>query len=207
MAPSDTRTIWDIICSCFSTLFACAWIAVHPNIPEDSMEILRRRIMIMTYVLLAPEMVIIWAARQHRDANLLAEKFQIEGHPSWSKAHASVLIMEGFTLYEKGRPIRVIEWKGLEALARAGRVDWPNITERKIKDRSKGDYLSKGIGGHNSSIFMIAHLLFMVGQARSVFCSCASHGGLWRVRQDKLSQTTLRRMIFFLRIVVSYRST
>ena len=62
----------------------------------------------MTYVLLAPEMVIIWAARQPRDANLLVEKFQIEGHPSWSKAHASVLIMEGFTLYEKGRPIRVL---------------------------------------------------------------------------------------------------
>jgi hypothetical protein len=147
-APSDTRTTWNIICSCFSTLFACAWIAVHPNIPapEDSRwKILRRRIMIMTYVLLAPEMVIIWAARQHRDANVLAEKFQIEGRPGWTKTHAFFLIMGGFTLHAKGRPIRVLEWKDLEALARAGRVDWPSITEQEIKDRSKGDYLSKGI--------------------------------------------------------------
>ena len=147
-ALSDTRTIWNIICSCFSTLFACAWIAVHPNIPapEDSRwKILRRRIMIMTYVLLAPEMVIIWAARQHRDANVLAEKFQIEGRPVWTKTHAFLLIMGGFTLHAKGRPIRVLEWKDLEALARAGRIDWPNITEQEIKDRSKGDYLSKGI--------------------------------------------------------------
>ena len=53
--------------------------------------------------------------------------------------------MGAFTLHAKGRPIRVLEWKDLEALARAGRVDWPNITEQEIKDKSKGDYLSKGI--------------------------------------------------------------
>ena len=53
--------------------------------------------------------------------------------------------MGGFTLHAKGRPIRVLEWKDLEALARAGRVDWPTITEQEIKDRSKDDYLSKGI--------------------------------------------------------------
>jgi hypothetical protein len=50
-----------------------------------------------------------------------------------------------FTLYTKGRLIRVLEWNDLEALARAGMVDWPNISEQEIKDRSKGDYLSKGI--------------------------------------------------------------
>ena len=147
-APSNSRTIWSIIWSCFSTVFACAWIAVHPNIPapEDSAwKILRRRMMIMAYVLLAPEMVIIWAARQHRDAKVLAEEFQIKGRPSWTKTHAFFLIMGGFTLHTKGRPLRVLEWKDLEALARAGRVDWPNITEEEIKDRSKGDYLSKGI--------------------------------------------------------------
>ena len=147
-APSNTRTIWNIIWSCFSTLFACAWIAVHPNIPapEDSRwKILRRRMMIMAYVLLGPEIVIIWAARQHRDANVLAKKFQIEGRPGWTKTHAFFLIMGGFTLHANGRPIRVLEWKDLKALARAGRVDWPSITEEEIKDRSKGDYLSKGI--------------------------------------------------------------
>jgi hypothetical protein len=147
-APSNTRTIWNIIWSCFSTLFACAWIAVHPNIPapgDSRWKILRRRIMIMTYVLLAPEIVIIWAARQHRDANILAEKFQTEGRPGWTKTHAFFLIMGGFTLHAKRRPIRVLGWENLEALARTGRIEWPDITEEEIKDRSKGDYLSKGI--------------------------------------------------------------
>ena len=147
-ATSNTRTLWNIIFSCFSTLFACAWIAVHPNIPapgDSSWKIFCRRMMIMIFVLLAPELVIIWAARQHHDAKILAIKFQIEGRPGWTKTHAFFLIMGGFTLHAKGRPIRVLEWKDLRALARAGRVDWPNITKEEIKDRSKGDHLSKGI--------------------------------------------------------------
>ena len=147
-APSNTRTIWNIIWSCFSTLFACAWIAVHPNIPalkDSRWEILRRRIMIMAFVLVAPEMVIMWAARQHRDARLLVEEFRIKGRPGWTKTHAFFLIMGGFTLYSQGKPLRVLEWRELEALARAGRINWPDITEEEIKDKSKGDYLSKSI--------------------------------------------------------------
>ena len=101
--------------------------------------------MIMAYVLLAPEMIIIWAARQHRDARLLAEEFQIKGRPGWTKTHAFFLIMGGFTLHAQGRPLRVLEWRDLEALARAGWIDWPDITEEEIKDKSKGDFLSKGI--------------------------------------------------------------
>jgi hypothetical protein len=154
----NSRTIWNIIWSCFSTVFACAWIAVHPNIPapkDSQWKILRRRMMIMAYVLLAPEMVIIWAARQHRDAKFLAEEFQNKGRPGWTKTHAFFLIMGGFTLHAGGKPLRVLEWKDLEALARAGRIDWPNITEEEIKDRSKGDYLSKGIVVLQTTWFII----------------------------------------------------
>ena len=86
-----------------------------------------------------------WAARQHRDAKVLAEEFQIKGRPGWTKPHAFFLIMGGFTLYKRGKPLRVLEWRDLQVLAGAGRIAWPDITEKEIKDRSKGDYLSKGI--------------------------------------------------------------
>ena len=157
-APSNTRTIWNIIWSCLSTLFACAWIAVHPNIPapkDSQWKIFRRRMKIMAYVLLAPEMIIIWAARQHHDAGLLAKDFQIKGRPTWTKTHAFFLIMGGFTLYEKGNPLRVLDWRDLEALVRAGRIDWPDITEEEIKDKSKGDYLSKSIVVLQSTWFIV----------------------------------------------------
>jgi hypothetical protein len=45
-----TRSIWGIIWSCLSTIFACTWIAVHPNIPgphESEWAVLRRRVEIM----------------------------------------------------------------------------------------------------------------------------------------------------------------
>ena len=61
------RTEWNIISSCFATLFACSWVAIHPNIPPQSdsfIRILVRRLMMMGYMLIVPEMVIFWAARQ-----------------------------------------------------------------------------------------------------------------------------------------------
>jgi len=99
----------------------------------------------MAQVLFAPELVVMWAVRQHRDAKVLTEEFQIKGRPGWTKTHAFFLIMGGFTLYKRGKPLRVLEWRDLQVLAGAGRIAWPDIAEEEINDRSKGDYLSKGI--------------------------------------------------------------
>jgi hypothetical protein len=54
--------------------------------------------------------------------------------------------MGGFTLHdERGTPLRILEPIELENLSEAGKIEWPSITEKQIQDRSKGDYLSKGI--------------------------------------------------------------
>ena len=67
----DDRTIWSIVWSCLATLFACSWVAVHPNVPratDSDALILGRRLAMMGYMLLAPELVIYWAAKQHFSA-------------------------------------------------------------------------------------------------------------------------------------------
>ena len=97
----------------------------------------------MGYILLAPEMVIIWAGRQHYAARNFAKKHQ--ENTGWTRAHAFFLIMGGFTLHEGGKPVRVLEARDLEELSEAGKIEWPTITEEEIADRSKGDYLSKAI--------------------------------------------------------------
>ena len=143
----DTRSIYNILWSCLSTIFACTWIAVHPNIPapDDShWAVLRRRLVIMGYFLLTPEFVIMWAARQHFDARCLTEKHE-KNHMGWTRAHSFFLIMGGFTLHEEGKPVRVLVAKELEELSEAGKIKWPTITKEEIADRSKGDYLSKTI--------------------------------------------------------------
>jgi len=75
----DDRTVWNIIWSCLTTLFACSWVAVHPNVPsakDSEARILGRRLATMGYMLLAPELVIYWAANQHFSAKEIATKYQ-----------------------------------------------------------------------------------------------------------------------------------
>jgi len=144
----DTRSIYNILWSCLSTLFTCTWITVHPNIPapgdSQSWAVIRRRLAIMAYFLLTPEFVIMWAARQYFDACYLTEKHE-KNHTDWTRAHSFFLIMGGFTLHEGGKPVRVLEAEDLEELSEAGKIEWPTITKEEIADRSKGDYLSKTI--------------------------------------------------------------
>ena len=143
----DTRSIYNILWSCLSTIFACTWITVHPNIPapgDSQWAVLRRRLAIMGYFLLTPELVIFWAGRQHFDARYLTKEHE-KNHQGWTRAHSFFLIMGGFMLHEGGKPVRVLEAKDLAELSEAGKITWPTITKEEIADRSKGDYLSKTI--------------------------------------------------------------
>ena len=141
-----TRSIWTIIWSCLSTIFTCTWIAVHPNIPgpKDSQgAVLCKRMAIMGCALIAPEYVLGWAARQYWSARYLMKRHQDHG---WTMAHGFFIGMGGFTLYDqRGTAVKVLEPKELEELYDEGKVAWPSITEEEIQDKSKGDYLSKGI--------------------------------------------------------------
>ena len=125
-----TRSIWNIIWSCFSTIFACTWIAVHPNIPapkDSQWAVLRRRLAIMVST---------------------SPRCTGNDHPlgGTTALHGFFLAMGGFTLHdEQGAALRILEPMELESLSEAGKIEWPSITEEEIQDRSKGDYLSKGI--------------------------------------------------------------
>ena len=75
---SDTRTLLDIIWSCAATLFACTWTAIHPNIPgtsEGKFAIISRRLFVLVIALIAPELIITWAARQFFSARKAANDF------------------------------------------------------------------------------------------------------------------------------------
>ncbi|KZP12300.1 hypothetical protein FIBSPDRAFT_1050126 [Athelia psychrophila] len=72
------RTIWNIIWSSLATIFACAWVSVHRNIPSPSSEwytVLWERIKITLWALLVPEYIIAWAIRQWIVARQISEEF------------------------------------------------------------------------------------------------------------------------------------
>ncbi|KAF8805913.1 hypothetical protein BYT27DRAFT_6651276 [Phlegmacium glaucopus] len=138
------RSEWSIIWSCLATLFACSWVAIHPNIPAPAdrhWRIFGRRLSIMLYTLLAPEIVIIWAGRQYFAADDIAQRNKDRG---WTRTHAFFALMGGFMLYEDGAISRTLSPEELERLFTDGRIIWPKISQREIEDRSKGDFLSKG---------------------------------------------------------------
>ena len=75
------RTRFDIVWSCVSTLFICTWVAIHPNIPprgEGRLRSLWRRIKLMLWTLLVPELILIWAYKQWSAARYIAEYFEGE---------------------------------------------------------------------------------------------------------------------------------
>jgi len=71
------RSEWNIVWSCFVTIFSCSWVAIHLNIPapsDSSKKIFFRRLLMMFYMLIMPEYVIIWAERQWYAARDIANK-------------------------------------------------------------------------------------------------------------------------------------
>ncbi|KAF9556555.1 hypothetical protein CPC08DRAFT_820412 [Agrocybe pediades] len=144
-ASDSTRSLVNIVWGCFGTLFACTWIAIHTNIPapkEKATSVLARRLAVMLYMLIVPELVIMWAARQFMAARQIARRNVVRG---WTKTHAFFAIMGGFQLYVDRKLVRTLQVEELETLESEGKISWPHITVEEIKDKSKADYFSKAV--------------------------------------------------------------
>ena len=71
------RTIWNIVWSCFATIFSCTWVAIHPNIPcpkkrNPIISFAEHRLPLFVCALLVPEYVLAWAIRQFLRARRIA---------------------------------------------------------------------------------------------------------------------------------------
>ena len=78
-ACPDTRSVWDIVRSCLSTTFIATWVAVHPNVPSQdasSWLLTRRRIKLMVWALLTPELYVWWAFKQRMSAKKVTQDLQ-----------------------------------------------------------------------------------------------------------------------------------
>ena len=81
VCPAIERSLFDILWSCLATIFACSWVSVHPNIhgPNESRwRISLRRLELMFWAVVGPEMIICWAFRQWLGARTLKKLYQGE---------------------------------------------------------------------------------------------------------------------------------
>lgn len=80
-AQPDGRSVWDIVWGSLVTIFACTWIAVHPNIPgptDSRWCIFKRGLSTMAYALIAPELMVTWALHQYLGARQIMRKYNKE---------------------------------------------------------------------------------------------------------------------------------
>lgn len=66
----DRRTLLNIVWSCLATIFACTWLAVHPNVPgrnitsKGAISCAIERAKIMAVAILASKVIVAWATEQ-----------------------------------------------------------------------------------------------------------------------------------------------
>ncbi|KIK59293.1 hypothetical protein GYMLUDRAFT_169914, partial [Collybiopsis luxurians FD-317 M1] len=94
------RTLSQILWSCIGVLVASTWVITHPNLPppdESFWRTLNRKVGLMLVAFIAPEVMVLWAAREWISVRKLSKRFRAEG---WSKKHAFFALMGGFALYD-----------------------------------------------------------------------------------------------------------
>ncbi|KZP06529.1 hypothetical protein FIBSPDRAFT_804847, partial [Athelia psychrophila] len=107
-----------IITSCIATIFACIWVAVHPNIPGPNQSWASRQFescKVLVVTLLVPEWVLAWAVRQFLQARhygKILERARAEADANaaqlagtWTTSHGFLAIMGGFYYYRNGKPM------------------------------------------------------------------------------------------------------
>jgi hypothetical protein len=82
-APADScdninhcRKLFDIVWGCLATIFACTWVSVHPNVPppeQTRLTLFWRRLKMMLIGIIAPELLVGFAARQWWGARTLSK--------------------------------------------------------------------------------------------------------------------------------------
>jgi len=68
----------EIIWSCIATILAASWVSVHPNLPHrkgSKVKKTLRRIELMLWAIITPELIIFWAMRQWHGARRMEREF------------------------------------------------------------------------------------------------------------------------------------
>ncbi|KAF9030395.1 hypothetical protein BJ165DRAFT_1358855 [Panaeolus papilionaceus] len=148
------RSLFSIIWGCATTLFACTYVAIHPNVSfnETGTVVLARRMGLAMAMILTPELVVYWALQQRLLAHSLCIMHEDKG---WTLRHAFFLIMGGFSYYDESGTERTLDYTTLKYLHASEKLQWPTaeiISEDEIKDRSKADAVTK--------IIVLIHILW-----------------------------------------------
>ncbi|KAJ6582306.1 hypothetical protein B0H19DRAFT_928116 [Mycena capillaripes] len=143
------RKLIDIIWGCLTTIVACTWVSVHPNVPppnQSRLALLWRRLKMMLIVIIAPEIMVAFAARQFFSARNLSKGAEAAKASSSISEHLTLRhTRSSFAWSSTGYPIVTKKQLAESDLGPEFLADIQNIDAEDIMDKSKGDALSKGV--------------------------------------------------------------
>ncbi|KAJ6577724.1 hypothetical protein B0H19DRAFT_1062310 [Mycena capillaripes] len=143
--PLSSRTLLDIIWGCLATVFACTWVSVHPNVPapgQTNFVLVSRRLGMMLLAIIAPELIIFFAARQYFFASAFSKRFDISVTQASSSRWGDSFLRTDCILSRRCNSSKILSW-----VIDTWRIYAPST--------SKGDALSKAVALLQSCWFII----------------------------------------------------
>ena len=146
VSEPDFRGTWDIIWTSCITVFICTFTLLCLNVPakDDTPFVLfRRRIFWMLLAILAPEIVLTYAAGQWSRARHSLDDFRTAGYPQWTMRMAFFADMGGFVLETRDCQSFPLNAKQLHWLIVNKHVEYPDTRAEEIWDKSKQDRFAR----------------------------------------------------------------
>ncbi|KAK4201172.1 hypothetical protein QBC40DRAFT_324965, partial [Triangularia verruculosa] len=160
----DFRGTWEILWTSLVTIFICTFTLLCLNVPQksDTFYILfRRRLLWMLLAILAPEIVLTYAAGQWSRARHSVHDFHNSGYMQWTMRMAFFADMGGFVLEAAESVPFPLNAKQLHWLVINDHIPYPETDVDEIWDKSKQDRFARFI-----TSFQVGYtILHAVGRA------------------------------------------
>ncbi|KAJ7130459.1 hypothetical protein C8R44DRAFT_731980 [Mycena epipterygia] len=140
---NSCRRLFDIVWGCLTTIFACTWVSVHPNVPppdQGRVALFWRRLKMMLIAVIAPELMVGFAARQLWAARKFSKEFKKKKFLI-KLTHGFFISMGGF-VSRNGHPIVTIKQLTDNSAYMSAIHD---VKAEDISDKGNSDTFSKGI--------------------------------------------------------------
>ena len=168
----NSRSSWDILWTCVSTILACTWTALHMRVPQGPFSSATWKSLAWTSALLAPELMAfkavqeLWEVKllvarcnsaqtatdgESEDPNVLSPKLAESSagssvslsSPPWTYSQGFCIRMHGLVLQTRDDWVYVVRPANAVALMQQGVVTQPKLRDSDIKDRAKADSFAK----------------------------------------------------------------
>ncbi|KAI4241889.1 MAG: hypothetical protein L6R40_004288 [Gallowayella cf. fulva] len=152
----NQRGTIDILWNCLSTIFISLWVMLHLNVPavhEGFWTSFFRKTRWLILGALAPETVLLASGGQWASAKRSLTDMRALGAKDWTLVHGFYADSGGFVLHTQDSSPFPVTAKQVHYLVKEKYLSLPDISEKEIFDKSKGEHIPSSITSPCQSLF------------------------------------------------------